>query len=56
MQGLVYARQMPEPGHRSGALAASAPHLTEPLRGQVLAQALEATRTIGDEGDRKSVV
>jgi hypothetical protein len=48
IQGLTYARQVPEPLQRAEALAGLAPHLPEPL----LRQALEAARAIWDSGHR----
>jgi hypothetical protein len=48
VQGLAYTRQMVDPKQRTEALAALAPHLSEPL----LVQALEAARAIKDEGYR----
>ena len=47
-QGLAYACQVPDPGQRVRALGALAPHLTESL----LAAALEAVRSLGNEGRR----
>jgi len=52
LQGLAYARQIQEPELRTRALAALAPHLTEPL----LREALEAARAIGDERSRSAAL
>jgi aminopeptidase N len=51
-QGLAYARQMQDPSQRAEGLAAVAPHLPEPQRGEALARALEAARASGEEYNR----
>ncbi len=51
-EALEAARAIGDEGSRSEALAALAPHLTEPLLGE----ALEAARAIGDEGDRSAAL
>ena len=47
-RGLAYARKAPTPRSRVAALAALAPHLTEPVRVSVLREALAAVGAIPD--------
>ena len=52
LQGLAYARQVPDPVQRTNALIGLAPALQEPLKGEARHDALQAVRAIRDEATR----